>query len=234
MNKELFSQELKKLNIELTEKQKKQLDRYYDLVVEWNQKINLTRILEKEEFYLKHFYDSITLSKIIDLNQNLELCDLGSGAGFPGIVLKIVFPNLNITLVDSLNKRINFLKLVIEDLKLDKIRAVHARIEDFAVENREKYDIVTARAVAPLNTLLELGSQLVKLEGYFISMKGNISQEIKNAANAIKLLEFKLDEIQEFNLPIEESNRSLVKLRKIKKTPKLYPRKMEKINKTPL
>lgn len=196
--------------------------------------MNLTRIIDKKEFYLKHFFDSLTLSKIIDLNQNLELCDLGSGAGFPGIVLKIVFPNLNITLVDSLNKRINFLKLVIEELKLSEIRAVHSRIEDFAVENREKYDIVTARAVAPLNILLELGSQLVKIEGYFISMKGNISQEIANSESAIKILEFKIDEVQEFNLPVEESVRSLVKLRKIRKTPKTYPRKIEKINKTPL
>lgn len=234
MNRELFNQELKKINIELTEKQQNQLDRYYDLVVEWNQKMNLTRIIDKKEFYLKHFFDSLTLSKIIDLNQNLELCDLGSGAGFPGIVLKIVFPNLNITLVDSLNKRINFLKLVIEELKLSEIRAVHSRIEDFAVENREKYDIVTARAVAPLNILLELGSQLVKIEGYFISMKGNISQEIANSESAIKILEFKIDEVQEFNLPVEESVRSLVKLRKIRKTPKTYPRKIEKINKTPL
>lgn len=234
MNKSLFIEELKKLNIEISEKQLKQLDNYYKLIVEWNQKINLTRIIDEDDAYLKHFYDSATIVKIIDLTKENSLCDLGSGAGFPGIVLKILFPNLEIKLVDSLNKRVSFLNLVINELDLKNIEAIHSRIEDFAITNEEKFDVVTARAVAPLNILLELGSRLVKIDKYFIAMKANISQEIISSEKAISKLGFINEEIIEFNLPIENSNRSLIRLKKKNKTSKMYPRKFSVIDKNPL
>ncbi len=151
-----FIEELKKLNIEPTEEQLNQLNKYYELIVEYNKVMNLTGITEKEQVCLKHFYDSLTIAKVIDLNKEETLCDIGTGAGFPGIVLKILFPNLKITLIDSLNKRIEFLKIVIKELNLNNIEAIHTRAEEYAKDNIEKFDVVTSRAVAPLNILLEL------------------------------------------------------------------------------
>lgn len=234
MNQELFKEELKQLEINVNNIQLKQLEQYYNLLIEWNEKINLTRIVEKEEVYLKHFYDSLTLIKIIDLGKPLSLCDLGSGAGFPGIVLKIIFPNLKITLVDSLNKRINFLDLVISKLNLNNIETIHSRIEEYAKTNREKYDIVTARAVANLNTLLEISLPLTKVGGYFIAMKGNISQEIISIDNSLNLLNSKIENIIEFRLPIEDSIRTLVKIKKLKTTSDKYPRRYDLIKNRPL
>lgn len=233
MNQNEFNSEIEKLGIEVTEKKLNQLKKYYELLIESNKVMNLTAITKQEEVYLKHFYDSLTISKIIDLNQEKALCDLGSGAGFPGIVLKIFYPNLNIVLVDSLNKRINFLNKVIEELELENITAIHSRIEDYSKENVEKFDVVTARAVAPLNILLELGINLVKVGKYFIAMKGNIENE-PSFLNAIDKLNCTLGNIIEFKLPIEESNRSLVKIIKKKSTPKLFPRKYNDIKKKPL
>ena len=163
MTQNEFIEELEKIGIKVDEKKLKSLEEYYNMLIEYNNFMNLTGITDKGQVYLKHFYDSLTLTKIIDLNKEESLCDLGSGAGFPGIVIKIFYPNLNIVLVDSLAKRINFLNDVIKKLKLDGIKAVHARIEDYAKENEEKFDIVTARAVAPLNILLELGIKLNKV-----------------------------------------------------------------------
>ena len=233
MNKDRFISELENLGIEITDKKLKQLEKYYELLVEYNKVMNLTGIIDKEEVYLKHFYDSLTISKIINLKEENSLCDLGSGAGFPGIVIKIFYPKLKIVLVDSLNKRINFLNIVIEELGLKNIVAIHARIEEFAKENEEKFDIVTARAVAPLNILLELGIKLVSVGKYFIAMKGNIDNE-PDYSNAIKQLDCSLGNIIKFKLPIEESNRSLIKIKKEKKTSKLFPRKYSDIKKKPL
>jgi len=233
MNKDRFISEIQNLGIEVTDKKLEQLEKYYELLIEYNKVMNLTGITEKEEVYLKHFYDSITIAKIIDLNNENSMCDLGSGAGFPGIVIKIFYPNLNIVLVDSLNKRINFLNTVIKELDLKNITAIHARIEDYAKENKEKFDVVTARAVAPLNILLELGINLVKVGKYFIAMKGNIENE-PEFSNAIKKLDCSLGNIIKFKLPIEESNRSLVKIIKEKTTSKLFPRKYNEIKKKPL
>mgnify|MGYP004686378451 FL=1 len=178
MNKKEFIQEINKLGIQLTDEQLHQLDKYYQLLIEWNKVMNLTGITEEKEVYLKHFYDSLTIAKVIDLTKEKSLCDVGSGAGFPGMVLKIVFPNLKVTLVDSLNKRIKFLTEVANELNLKDIALVHARAEDFAKNNREKFDVVTARAVAPINVLLEYCLPLTKVGKYFIALKGNISQEI--------------------------------------------------------
>ena len=233
MNKDRFIKEVEKLGVEITEKKLEQLEKYYQLLIEYNKVMNLTGITEKDDVYLKHFYDSITIIKIIDLNHENNLCDLGSGAGFPGIVIKIFYPNLKVTLVDSLNKRIRFLNTVIKELELKGIEAVHIRIEEYAKNNKEQFDIVTARAVAHLNILLELGINLVKVEKYFISMKGNIENE-QNYANAIKKLNCSLENIIKFKLPIEESNRSLIKIKKEKSTLKIFPRKYSEIKKNPL
>ena len=200
------------------------------MLVEWNEKINLTAITKKDEVYLKHFYDSLTISKIIDLNKEYTLCDMGSGAGFPGIVLKIIFPKLKITLVDSLNKRINFLNEVIKDLNLKDIEAIHARVEEFSKKNIEKYDLVTARAVAHLNILLEYGVPMLQIGGKFIAMKGSNS-EIEESENALKKLNCKVIHHQEFNLPIENSKRNLILIEKMTKTSGKYPRKYSEIKK---
>lgn len=233
MNQNKFIEEVKNLGIEVTDEKIVQLEKYYELLIEYNKVMNLTGIVDKEEVYLKHFYDSLTIAKIIDFNKENNLCDLGSGAGFPGIVLKIFYPELNIVLIDSLNKRINFLNKIIEELDLKNIVAIHTRIEDYAKNNKEKFDIVTARAVAPLNILLELGINLVKVGKYFIAMKGNIQNE-PNFKNAIETLNCNLDNTIEFKLPIENSNRSLIKIRKEKSTNKLFPRKYSDIKKKPL
>ena len=228
-----FIIEVEKLGLEVTSDRLDKLNKYYDLLIEYNKIMNLTGITEKEEVYLKHFYDSLTLSKIIDLNEESTFCDLGSGAGFPGIVIKIFYPHLKVTLVDSLEKRIKFLNIVIEKLNLNNIYTVCKRIEEFSNENIEKYDIVTARAVAPLNILLELGIKLVKIDKYFIAMKGNLSNEqnYQKALNKLNCIQIKKIE---FNLPIENSCRSLVLIQKIKNTPKLYPRKYSEIKKRPI
>ena len=229
-----FIEELIKLNIEPTQKQLEQLNRYYELIVEYNKVMNLTGITEKEQVYLKHFYDSLTIAKVIDLNKEETLCDIGTGAGFPGIVLKILFPNLKITLIDSLNKRIEFLKIVIKELNLNNIEAIHTRAEEYAIKNIEKFDVVTSRAVAPLNILLELSIPLIKTNKYFISYKGNISREIIESENALKQLDSKIDKIEEFELPKENSNRTIIKIKKLNKTNKKYPRKFSEIKKKPL
>ena len=231
MNKERFVKELEKMNVNLSAMQLDQLDKYYKLLVEWNKKINLTRIIEEKDVYLKHFYDSITLFKVIDLCQNFSLCDVGTGAGFPGIVLKIVFPTLSITLIDSLLKRINFLNCVIKELDLKNIVAIHTRGEDYAKVNREKFDIVTSRAVANLSILSEICIPMCKINGYFIPMKANIDDEIKQAEDILYKLDSEIEEITEFDLPIENSHRTLLKIKKKKKTSVKYPRSFEKIKK---
>lgn len=233
MTKEEFIKELEKLNIVLTEKQLNQLESYYKLLIEWNEKINLTRITEKKDVYLKHFYDSITLIKAIDLTQELNVCDLGTGAGFPGIVLKIVFPNLNITLVDALNKRIEFLKLVIRELNLENIIVIHERGEEFIKNNRNTFDLITCRAVAKLNVISEICIPGVKINGYFIPMKAQIEEEIKDTC-FLEKLNACLEDIVSFILPYEESIRNLVVIKKLKDTNIIYPRKYDKIKKNPL
>jgi 16S rRNA methyltransferase gidB len=229
MNLDLFIEETKKIGIELTSQQLEKLNQFYELLISWNQKMNLTRIIEKEDVYLKHFYDSLTLSKVIDLKQDLTLCDVGSGAGFPGIVLKICFPNLKITLLDSLQKRVNYLNEIIKKLDLKNIEAIHTRAEDYAKQNREKFDIVTARAVANLKILSELCIPMVKVNGLFIAMKANIEEEIENSTEILKKLDSKIEKIETFYLPIENSIRNIIMIQKQKTTNNLYPRRIEKM-----
>ena len=230
MNKEEFIQELKQINIELTDIQLNQLDKYYHILVEENKKYNLTAITEEQEVYLKHFYDSITLIKIIEL-KNQYLLDIGTGAGFPGLVLKIVFPNLKIDLLDSTNKKCMFLQQVIDTLELKNINVINARAEEYAKENKEIYDIVTSRAVAPLKHLLEYSIPLVKINGNFIALKSNIDEELKNIKNYYNKLYLKDETIIEFNLPKEQSKRTLYKITKTAKTPTIYPRQYSQIKK---
>lgn len=190
MNKELFIKKVKELNIEIDEKKLEQLNIYMNLLQTENKKYNLTAITKEEDIYLKHFYDSLTITKIIKLDKQ-KLCDLGTGAGFPGLVLKIVFPKLDVTLIEATNKKCEFLKLVINELKLEKIKVINTRAEIYAKDNREVFDIVTARAVAPLKHLLEYAIPLVKVKGFFVPLKSNIEKEIENIDNYYEKLEIK-------------------------------------------
>lgn len=229
-----FIESLRKLNIDITSRQLEQFEEYYNLLVEWNEKINLTRITLKDDVYLKHFYDSATIVKVIDLNKVDTFCDFGTGAGFPGIVIKILFPHLNVTLVDSLNKRINFLNIVIEKLKLEKIVAIHSRIEDFARTHREKFNLVTARAVASLPVLLEYATGIIKKDKYFVAMKASIDEELEQSINAQKILKIKLIDKNSFLLPKENSVRNILLFQKQERTNLKYPRNPSEIKKKPL
>ena len=233
MTEDKFIEELNKKNIEINDTQLKQLNRYYELLVEWNEKINLTSIIEKKDVYLKHFYDSLMMSEVIDLKNEESLCDIGTGAGFPGLVLKIVYPNLKITLLDALEKRIKFLNIVIKELDLKNIEAVHTRSEDYAKDKRNKFDITTARAVAHLSTLLEYAIPLTKEGKYFIPLKANVDEEILETSNALKQLNTKLLEKKEIFLPIELSKRTILKYQKLKDNKK-FPRKYSEIKKNRL
>ena len=234
MDKELFIKEVEKLGIEVNEEKLKQLDEFYKILIEWNEKINLTGITDEKEVYLKHFYDSLTLARDVDLTKDITLCDVGSGAGFPGVVLKIFFPNLKVTLVDSLNKRIIYLSDLINRLGLKDIEAIHVRMEDYSKLNEEKFDIITARAVANIKILSEICVKSLRINGYLVFMKGNIDEEMENTNNCFNELGLKLINIVSFKLPIENSNRSIIKLEKIKKSKSIYPRSVDKIKKQPL
>ena len=228
-----FIEELKKLGIKLSKMQLEQLEEFYNLLIDYNEKVNLTRITEKEDVYLKHFYDSLTLIKAVDLTEELNLCDVGTGAGFPGIVLKICFPQLKITLVETLQKRVRFLYLVKEKLNLRDLFICKERAEIFAKNNRNKYDVVTSRVMARLNILNEMCIPLVKENGYFIPMKGSIEGELEEASNSIKELNSSLENIISFNLPVENSNRNLVVIKKNNDNKK-YPRNFNEIKNKPL
>jgi len=229
MNIELFIEELKKININPTEKNLEDLRIYKNMLIEYNKKFNLTAIKTDKEIYLKHFYDSLTITKVIDLNQELKILDIGTGAGFPGIVLKIFFPNLEITLLDSNNKKISFLKAVIKELKLMNINCIHGRAEEMDDNYREYFDVVTSRAVANLRVLTELSILYVKVGGYFISMKGNAENELEEADSTIKKLDSKIINIEKFILPCELSTRNIIKIEKLKITPSNIPRKYDQI-----
>lgn len=206
MNKEEFIKAVKQLKVDLAEEKLEKLNKFYNLLIEWNKKINLTRIEEEEEVYLKHFYDSLTIAKVVDLSEIKTLCDIGTGAGFPGIVLKIFYPNLKITLIDSLQKRVNYLNEIIKDLGLDNIEAIHVRGEDY----KGQYDVVTSRAVANIEKLLGYTMHLVSPTGIFIAMKGDIEKELTPDVKKKIEKKYKIEKIEKFLLPKENSNRSLV------------------------
>ena len=217
---------LEELSIMFNEEQYKKFYKYMNLLLEWNEKINLTAITNKEDIILKHFIDSLTISKYID--KNSKLIDVGTGAGFPGIPIKIYRDDLEITLLDSLNKRVNFLNEVIKELKLENIVAIHGRAEEIGRNKkyREYFDVATSRAVANLSTLSEYLVPFVKEDGVIISMKGdNIEEEQEEAKRAITVLGAKIKKIDKFELPKSDIKRSLVILKKVEKTPIKYPRK---------
>lgn len=228
MNKETFIIEVKKLGLSLEEHTLNKLDKYYQILKEENQKYNLTRIINEEEVYLKHFYDSLTIIKIVDLT-NQSICDLGSGAGFPGLVLAICYPSASITLIEANTKKCNFLNLVKEKLNLTNVTILNTRTEEYSKINREKYDIVTARAVAPLKHLLEYGIPLVKINGHFIAMKANTEKEEINIINYYNKLDIKESARVVFNLPFEDSIRTIIKYQKLKETNTKYPRRYSEI-----
>lgn len=234
MTKDNFILELKEIGIICDEEKLNKLDKYYELLVEWNEKINLTAITDYEQVYLKHFYDSLTIVKTINLNDIETLCDVGTGAGFPGIVLKIIYPHLKLTLIDSLNKRTIFLQNVVDELKLENVDIIHTRCEEYAINVRERFDVVTARAVASLSMLIEYCSPLVKVNGFFIPMKGNVDNELESSRHAIDALSLQVKDIVKFNLPVEESERTIIKFLKTKETNKKYPRKFSEMKKKPL
>ncbi|MBB6454429.1 16S rRNA (guanine527-N7)-methyltransferase [Salirhabdus euzebyi] len=237
MNEELFIQLLKEKRIEINDKQLKQFEIYYSTLVEWNEKMNLTAITAKNEVYLKHFYDSLTPAFYFPFEGNMTVCDVGAGAGFPSLPLKIIFPELQVTIVDSLNKRITFLDHLAKQLNLQGVNFYHDRAETFGQNKkfRESFDIVTARAVARLSVLSELCLPLAKVGGTFLALKGpQFQEEEKDAQSAIHQLGGEWNEVHAFALPEEGSERHLAVVKKIKTTPKRYPRKPGIPNKSPI
>lgn len=234
-----FEKNLEYIGIKLSDKQYEQFDQYYELMVEWNSFMNLTGITDYEEVLLKHYVDSLVLhiEEIGHNNNNISLIDVGTGAGFPGLPLKIAHPQLNVVLLDSLNKRVKFLNQIIEDLRLEDIQAIHSRAEDGGRNKnlREQFDISVSRAVANLSTLSEYNLPFVKVGGYFVAYKsGDVDDEVKNAANAVKQLGGVIERVDKFKLPYSDIERSLVFIKKIKNTPDRYPRKAGLPGKEPI
>lgn len=234
-----FADEINKyagtINIKLNNEQIQKFYTYMNMLIEWNEKINLTAIVEPKEIIIKHFVDSLTIAKYI--NDSSKIIDVGTGAGFPGIPLKIYNENYKITLLDSLNKRINFLDEVIQALDLKEIETIHGRAEDFAQNNsyREKYDYAVSRAVAPLNILLEYLAPYTKVNGRIIAMKGsNVEEEILGSQNAMKKLDVSIENNEEMELPNQSGSRYILVVKKEKQTKKIYPRKAGTPKKNPL
>lgn len=229
----ISSVEFLNLNIELTDKMLKQFITYKDKILEWNKNINLTAIIDEKDIILKHFIDSISILKVINLNnKNISLIDIGTGAGFPGIPVKIVNPSLKLTLVDSLNKRIKFLNHIIDSLELENVVAIHSRAEDLGKDSlfRENFDIATSRAVANMKVLCEYNLPFVKVGGKFIALKGpNINDELLEAKENIKLLGGEIEDIKYINIPKTDIKHTLIIVNKIHQTNTKYPRKSGKI-----
>ena len=221
-----FEKAAQKINLELSEEEIKKFMKYKNIIKNWNEKINLTAIIDDKEFLLKHFIDSLTINKYIE--ENNKIIDIGTGAGFPGIPIKIVNKDIEIDLLDSLNKRLIVLNEVIEELKLKNIKTIHGRAEEIfqKEEYREKYDIAVSRAVASLKVLVELMMPAIKVGGKCICMKGkNSEEEINEARKAIKILGGEIEEIKSLTLPESDNERTIIIIRKTKKTSLKYPRK---------
>ena len=237
MKPETFYNLLAEQNLPLSDQQKKQFERYFELLVEWNEKINLTAITDKEEVYLKHFYDSIApIPQGLIPNENIKLLDIGAGAGFPSLPMKILYPQLDVTIIDSLNKRINFLQLLAQELDLDGVHFYHGRAEDLAQDKnfRAQYDFVTARAVARMQVLSELTIPYLKVGGKLLALKAsNAPEELLEAKNALNLLFSKVEDNLSYTLPNGDP-RYITVVEKKKETPNKYPRKAGMPNKRPL
>lgn len=234
MNEKIFKEKLDELNINYDEEKLSTLEKYYLELVSYNEKVNLTAITKKEDVYLKHFYDSLTITKVIDLNEVDNLLDIGSGAGFPGLVLKIFYPNLNVTLIDSNNKKTIFLAYISQKLGLKNVIVINDRVENFAKNNLNSFDVVTARAVTQLNILSELAMPLVKKNKYFIAMKGNVDSEFSDGAFAITKMHGEILDRQEFYLNENDNKRTLILIRKNSDTELKELRSYDKIVKKPL
>ena len=231
----IFMEEAQKINIELDKNQIEKFYKYMDLLIEWNEKINLTAITNRKDILVKHFIDSLTIQRY--LGDAVNIIDVGTGAGFPGIPIKIVNPNLKVVLVDSLNKRINFLQEVIKQLNLDNIEVIHARAEDLGQNKkyRETFDIVTSRAVANMSVLSEYLLPLARVNGKCICMKGSdVEEELENSKYAINLLGGKIEKVDKFELSNERIGRNIIIVKKLKNTPNSYPRKAGTPAKKPL
>ena len=233
MTKEEFYKKLKEIKIELNPLQKEQFENYYKFLNEYNNHTNITAITNKEDVYLKHFYDSALLTTTIDFNKITNLLDIGCGAGFPGIVIKILYPNINLTLLDSNNKKTKFCEYIIKELSLKDVVIINKRAEDYIKNKREYFDLVTARAVKNLNILNELAIPYVKLNGYFIAMKSSIDNELKESMNGINILGAKY--INTISITNDILGlRNFVIIKKIKETEQKYPRNYNNIIKKPL
>lgn len=229
MNKEIFIEECKKLNIFVNDDIYSNLEKYYELLIEWNNKFNLTTILNKDEVFLLHFYDSICLSKSVDLKKYNNLCDFGTGAGFPGVIIAIFYNNINVTLIESNNKKCDFLKHVVKTLNLNNVEVVNDRIENYSIYNREKFDIVTCRAVSMLPILLELSIAVIKKDGFLLPLKANCDDEIIKYKYLEKELGIDLVSIVRYKLPITNASRMIPIYKKSKKTESKYPRNYSQI-----
>lgn len=229
-----FKELVNKLNISINDDMLNKYQLYYEKLIEVNEYMNLTTITEENEVYIKHFYDSLTLNLAINDLKNISLCDVGAGAGFPSVPLAIAREDINVTIIDSLNKRINFLNELVSYININNVKAFHFRAEDYAKEKRDSFDVVTARAVARLNILSELCLPLVKIGGLFVAMKAELSEELEEAKNAIKVLGGEIVKVIDLELPNNMGKRNIVIIKKVKTADKKYPRAFAKIKERPL
>ena len=229
MNKESFQKYLKELNIDIDEITLNKFEKYKELLQEYNKKFNLTSIIEDEDIYLKHFYDSLCILKTNKIKDNMKILDIGTGAGFPGIPLGIIIPSLQITLVEANNKKCEFLKVIKENLNLENIEIINKRAEDYVKTNRETFDIATSRAVSHIKVLLELEIPSLKINGCFIPLKGEIKEELSSSKDLINKLNSKIENIIEYDLPNNAGKRTIPIIIKEKETDNLYPRNYSKI-----
>jgi len=234
--KNTFTTQVEGLGVKIDKKQEQAFENYFNLLIQWNNKVNLTRIVDEKEVYEKHFLDSIAIVKSISLCKPYKIIDIGSGAGLPGIPLKIVFPELEVVLLDSLGKRVDFLEKVIKVLDLMHIKAINGRAEDLArdSEHRGSYDVAVSRAVSSLATLAEYSLPFLKVEGSFIAYKSDVTEELDNAKNALMVLGGRVSQVEKFNLPGTNISRTLVRVEKITETPDKYPRRAGIPEKRPL
>lgn len=233
MNEQTFENFCKELNINLSEEQLMLLKKYAKFLLEYNQHTNLTAIKTVEGVYLKHFYDSLTITKVVSL-QHGKLLDIGTGAGFPGLVLAIAFPKIQVDLLDSNHKKIDFLNQVIKNLKLNNVQTIYARCEDYAKKHKEEYDYITSRAVAELRILLEISIPCLKIGASFLAMKSSTEEELTIANDTIYMLNSSIKNKIEFHLPYDAGKRTIIEIKKEKKTPEIYPRPYNLILKKPL